>query len=148
MEAREDFVESAYVDTLDWLVPVESFTDTDENEAAKTPQWKAMRSFAAWVTQSDQNLFWICGKAGSGKSTLMKKLARASRLEALLQAQFPQSQCIMAAFWFSEQSKSALLKSREGLLRSLLHQLLSRCPDMIGQVFPPGAALFHSEKDL
>lgn len=136
IDARENVIKHAFVETFDWMLPTESFSQGIEDNQAAIPQRKAMLDFAHWITRSDHSLFWISGKAGSGKSTLMKKLAKASSLEQLLQSHFAGKECLVASFWFSEQTKVTLLKTREGMLRSLLYQLLNRQRELIKSIFP------------
>ena len=78
-----------------------------------------------WVNDG-YGLFWIKGKPGSGKSTIMKYLHQISRRRYHNHsegAQYDDS----AAFFFSN-SGAPLQKSVEGLLRFLLYQILSLMP--------------------
>jgi hypothetical protein len=136
MDAREEAIEDAFVNTFDWVLPTSGSPREVEYGHGTDHQRKAMLDFAQWITRTDQSLFWICGKAGSGKSTLMKKIANASSLRQLIQGQSEWEECLVASFWFSEQSKVELLKTREGMLRSLLYQLLKEQPRAIKDVFP------------
>jgi hypothetical protein len=57
MKDREGRIADAHQYTFQWL-----FTDTHEGKWANFKDW----------LESDSKLYWITGKAGSGKSTLMK----------------------------------------------------------------------------
>ncbi|KAI1323378.1 hypothetical protein F5Y16DRAFT_412669 [Xylariaceae sp. FL0255] len=71
-----------------------------------------------WL-MSNKPLFWVTGKPGSGKSTLMKYLSTDERLQRHL-----------------SNSGTSLQMSRIGLIRSLLHQIISLCLGEIPRVFP------------
>lgn len=81
--------------------------------------------------------FWLEGKAGSGKSTLMKFICGHSKTQEYLStwASNARKGLVTAKFFFWH-SGSPLEKSQEGLLRSLLYGILSKCPDLIRKVRP------------
>lgn len=80
----------------------------------------------AWL-QSPRDLFWISGNAGSGKSTLMKFMMsgiQRARAESLLQIWAGEGKPLTVIdlyFWYLG---THLQKSEDGLLRSLLCQIL------------------------
>ncbi|KAI0103215.1 hypothetical protein GGR51DRAFT_257684 [Nemania sp. FL0031] len=90
--------------------------------------------FADWLTNLD-GLFWISGKAGSGKSTLMKYLADSSRTRKSLKQWAAGKRLYTASFYFWNAGNS-MQKSQQGLLQSLLFQVLSICPEVAEQVCP------------
>lgn len=63
--------------------------------------------------------FWIRGKPGAGKSTLMKRAA--------MHAEEHIRSDIVVSFFFNARG-ARIENSVEGMYRSLLHQLLKRCP--------------------
>jgi hypothetical protein len=77
--------------------------------------------FTDWL-RSDAPLYWVSGKAGSGKSTLMKFLVEDERTKRLLH-EWSVDCAIYAHFIWSIGTPSQ--KSICGLLRSLLYQILS-----------------------
>ena len=81
-----------------------------------------------WLSTSKE-LFWIYGKPGSGKSTLMNHLAHNSRLASSLQ-QYSPMKWIVLRFFFDFRSGKGITNSFEGLLRSLLYQLLKKLPQI------------------
>jgi hypothetical protein len=85
-----------------------------------------------WLT-SENGIFWVSGKAGSGKSTLMKWLYHDARTKACLEtwAQGAELVCARCYFW---NAGTEMQKSQQGLLQSLLHEILSKCPDLIPTV--------------
>ncbi|KAI9148377.1 Protein SERAC1 [Paramyrothecium foliicola] len=70
-------------------------------------------------------IFWISGKPGSGKSTLMKFLLNDPRTAELLHKWKSKSSQIIVNFFFHHRG-TLMQKSFHGLLRSLLSQLLER----------------------
>ena len=80
--------------------------------------------------QTDSPLVWISGKAGSGKSTLMKYLYWPLQLQEFLQIRASGSPSILSGFLFYERGVSVLQRSREGLMRAMLHQVLEQRPDL------------------
>lgn len=80
-------------------------------------------------------LYWITGKPGSGKSTLMKFIVGHDRTRELLKKWSAGNQLVIAHhyFWCSG---TTLQKSQRGLLRSILYQLFEQCPELLARVLP------------
>jgi len=81
---------------------------------------KPWDSFTSWLTNGS-GIYWITGKAGSGKSTLMKMLCDSQKTRTLLGEWTGDTAIVTAEFYFWN-SGSALQMSQEGLLRSVLGQ--------------------------
>ena len=80
-------------------------------------------SLAKWL-QRGNGLFWIRGKAGSGKSTLMKFLVEDERTEDLLRVWAGSNEvCIVQHFFWI--AGTPLQKSHRGMLQDLLYQILN-----------------------
>ncbi|KAL8340959.1 hypothetical protein RB601_006862 [Gaeumannomyces tritici] len=94
-----------------------------------------LSSFAEWLT-SAEDLFWVSGKPGSGKSTLMKYICMHRETRRRLQAWAQDDRLIMAGFFFWNAAKQSLQKSQQGLLRSLLYQILRQSPELIEHIYP------------
>ncbi|KAF5570987.1 hypothetical protein FPHYL_822 [Fusarium phyllophilum] len=86
--------------------------------------------FSTWL-QSDDNLFWIRGKPGSGKSTLIKFVINNDNTKRLLGSWHPNTRILSHFFW---KIGSEPQNSIRGLLCSLLYNLLSDDDDAIDQV--------------
>ena len=85
-----------------------------------------------WLeSESIGDVFWITGKPGSGKSTLMKFLCSHDRTKAALQAWAGSGNRLVIASHFFWALGSTKQRSQEGLLRSLLHDILRQCPSWI-----------------
>ena len=140
MEDRESRIAEPYRKTFSWIF---------SHAASPSNRWS---NFKDWL-ESDSRLYWITGKAGSGKSTLMKFICQKdtdqsdSRSPQMTLTQ-PQRRCekyllkwaasfelIVATFYFWN-SGVPLQMSQRGLLRSLLFQILQQLPDMIAIASP------------
>lgn len=90
-------------------------------------------NFVEWLTERDDN-YWITGKPGSGKSTLMSFIINHElTLDKLKQWAAQQDiQVIDAYFW---NAGSALQKSFKGMLATVILQLLEKADDELRERF-------------
>ncbi|OQV07182.1 NACHT domain-containing protein [Cladophialophora immunda] len=107
---RQDNIEDAHVKTFEWI-----FDETAQRE-------RPWDSFLAW-TQDDNPIYWVLGKAGSGKSTLMNFLVQDARTRAAFERKFADVHPLIIAFFFWEAGVD-LQKNQLGLLRSLIWKTL------------------------
>jgi hypothetical protein len=114
MPDRSDNIHTAYSTTFEWLFEEPSGTQSHDT-------WD---NFPAWLQEQGSSIYWISGKPGSGKSTLMKFLHRHTSLPILLKQWAPNDNLIKAMF-YSWNSGAAMQMSRVGLLRALLHGCFS-----------------------
>lgn len=86
-------------------------------------------SIGAWLKQED-GIFWVSGKPGSGKSTLMKYIADSSITSRFIAewAHPCRAAIVSHYFWITGTS---MQKSQQGLLQTLLYDIFRQCPDMI-----------------
>ena len=111
----------AHRDTYEWIF--------------KAPkQDRRWSDFAEWLG-SGNSLYWISGKPGSGKSTLMKYICSHPQTIQLLDSWRAGLPLLQARFFFWAAGHT-LQSSQEGLLRGLLYTLLAQCPRLIPSVFP------------
>lgn len=89
-----------------------------------------------WL-QKGTGIFWINGKPASGKSTLMKYLYQDPRTHELLQSGGWKSRARLttASFFFHHRGNSTQ-KSFEGLLRSLVSQILEQERSLLTLLYP------------
>ena len=85
-----------------------------------------------WLSSSN-GVYWISGKPGSGKSTLVNYLTHNDRMVSKLR-QTSAVDWIVLRFFFDFRGHKGVTNSFEGLLRSLLHQLVEAMPhtDVLG----------------
>ncbi|KAI2603753.1 hypothetical protein GGR54DRAFT_644494 [Hypoxylon sp. NC1633] len=138
LKERQSEIESAYKATFEWIFHEPSLS---------TRRWD---SFVSWL-EGGEPVYWINGKPGSGKSTLMKflyqdkrtlealerwagvetqALARHDAKKAKERRKGPQTKLIRVSFYFWN-SGHPIQKTQEGLLRSLLWKVLNQCQDLI-----------------
>ena len=99
-----------------------------------TFRWVFSEKFLPWI-RSPEPIYWISGKPGSGKSTLMKFLVDNERTPILLREwSGPQNQVVASYFFWV--NGTAVQRSLQGLFQSLLYEFLRQCPDLIEPTFP------------
>ncbi|PMD28842.1 hypothetical protein L207DRAFT_574642 [Hyaloscypha variabilis F] len=125
MEDRHERIAEAFDKTFQWI-----FHDLD----SESPQETRWVSFAEWLASSS-SLYWITGKAGSGKSTLIKYVAQDRRTINYLKI-WASAETLVTASYFFWNSGTSMQMSQQGLLRSLLHQMLSSCPELTCKLLP------------
>ncbi|KAI1289031.1 hypothetical protein F5Y03DRAFT_378532 [Xylaria venustula] len=89
-------------------------------------------SFVSWLESKREgdSLFYITGRAGSGKSTLMKFVYEDQRTAQSLEEWAGTMKLYRASYYFWNQG-TEMQKSAVGLFQSLLYQILKSAPDLI-----------------
>ncbi|KAH7395861.1 hypothetical protein BKA64DRAFT_71611 [Cadophora sp. MPI-SDFR-AT-0126] len=95
---------------------------------------KPWSNFVDWLKSGD-GIYWINGKAGSGKSTLMKFIVDHDQTSELLGVWAQGTSLETPSFFFWKHGHEDQ-RSQEGLLRSLLYDVLRKCPALVPSVFP------------
>lgn len=72
---REEAIPQAHKSTFEWIFA----KDASSRPAPGGEQWD---SFPKWLTGTTRDSYWITGKPGSGKSTLMKFIAESDELSS------------------------------------------------------------------
>jgi len=135
LNERYEVVHEAHTRTFQWIYRPQSDDDA---------QWD---SFVDWLTERD-GLYWIHGKAGSGKSTLMKYIWNHHLTRTHLSTWAGDAKLLIAHFYFWDLGSDKLQKSQLGLFRSLLYQILSKIPSLIPVVFPQQWAAKYASQNL
>ena len=115
---RFNEVHKAHTKTFGWLL--------DDSEGLDIPP----THFKHWL-QSQNGIYWIGGKPGSGKSTLMKSITENPNVMGHLQQWAGPAAKPILISWFFWAAGSPMQKSKEGLFQSLLFQILRLCPWLI-----------------
>lgn len=123
MSDRFDDIKPAHKKTFEWV-----FTSPRDQDSTTC-------TFMNWM-EGDNSIYWVSGRAGSGKSTLMKFLAGDDRTEPLFQAWAGDRTLVTARYWFWSQAQGPLQKSLDGLLRAVMHDIIQQCPDYALLLFP------------
>lgn len=120
---REESIFSAYDETFEWV-----FGDPTQSE-------KPWDSFSDFLQGSSSGIYWISGKPGAGKSTLMKFISRHPTTKHLLEKWAGGDNFVIAGFFFHYLG-SDLQKSEVGAFCCLLYQILSQRRDLVEVAFP------------
>ncbi|GJC94879.1 small S protein [Colletotrichum higginsianum] len=117
-------IKPAHKGTFEWIY-------SEPRLGASGATWT---NFHDWL-QNDSGIYWISGKAGSGKSTLMKLVSTDERTRQPLLDWGVGSRLLILSFYFWN-AGTTLQKSLEGLLRSIVSQALKECPELAEKLFP------------
>ncbi len=117
IHARQEGIEEAHKQTFEWIF------DKPGNE------FRPWHPFIDWL-ENGHGTYWISGKAGSGKSTLMSLICQDSRTEAALRIWSGPSEMFMPKYFFWSPG-TYLQRSLAGLLRSLIFQVVDRFPELM-----------------
>ncbi|EJT82156.1 hypothetical protein GGTG_02130 [Gaeumannomyces tritici R3-111a-1] len=121
LRERQSDIPTAHKNTFQWM-----FNDDGGKE------------FRTWLGGPSKGTFWITGKAGSGKSTLIKFLLEHPETKRLLEQWATSSAhkplLLVSHFFWSRGGK--LQRAHEGLLRTMLFQILVAHPELIKKVCP------------
>ena len=108
MNLRQNEIEERHDKTFEWI-----YSGDPEHFGYSLRQW----------LKTGEGVYWISGKAGSGKSTFIKFLCQDIRTQEALQDW--REETVILSFFFLR-SGSALQRSFKGLLTALLYQLLQK----------------------
>lgn len=140
MDDRGQQIPKAYEKTFQWI-----FDPNKNIRLDQTIQQDEGTGFAEWLEGDDTSIYWITGKAGSGKSTLVKYIMGHPLKNDLLQAWAGRKnvELLWAGYYFWEAGGNALQRSREGMMQTLLYQCLRKRPDLLPTVCPRRWALYE-----
>ncbi|KAK5313995.1 hypothetical protein LTR70_007363 [Exophiala xenobiotica] len=96
-------------------------------------EWIWSTNFATWL-EGPKSFYWITGRPGSGKSTLMNHICASRRTLEAHQRSASGQKWTTLHFFFDFRAGQSAANSIEGMLRSLLYQLIRRVPDAIQHV--------------
>ena len=119
--ARQSEVKDEHAETFRWIL------ERDQTRTCDSPR------FMEWL-DSQGGLYWVSGKAGSGKSTLMKYLWHHTSTRSALRNWAGSRKLVTASHFFWNAGSNVMQMSQIGLLRSLLFQILRQCPELISCV--------------
>ena len=124
-DGMEDSYEWIFGDPSDPLD--KTWQDYENYEVSrKNPRWD---NFSGWL-ETGNTVYWINGKAGSGKSTLMHHIYKHECTVEHLK-QWGAGKLLLTAAFFFWNAGGRQQKTTDGLLRSLIYQMLIKCPQLI-----------------
>ena len=133
--SRQEEIADAHKQTFEWIF---------DASGSKVLPWN---NFVEWLERG-QGIYWINGKAGSGKSTLMSYIVQQPRTMDYLKAwSKTQTQarelCVPSFFFWS--AGTQMQKSALGLLRSLIYIIVKQHPDLVSRLteFEPSTKFQH-----
>jgi hypothetical protein len=125
MDRRKELIPKEHENTFEWIL----------SEGPSKDSSLPVVNFTDWLS-SNEPVYWISGKPGSGKSTLMKYISGSPRAIKHLEKWVLDDTLVTASFYFWSSAKDPLQKSSTGLLRSIMFQILRQCPDLIQHAYP------------
>lgn len=125
IEARHEQISQAARDTFGWCI---------SDEAVPKGQGDLRVSLQQWL-RSGNGIFHISAKPGGGKSTLMKMLESHKSTSSLLKTWTTERKLVKASF-FVWKAGVPLQKNLQGMVRTLLRQVLQQVPELIQVLFP------------
>ncbi|CAO1600436.1 hypothetical protein XANCAGTX0491_004125 [Xanthoria calcicola] len=129
INTRMNEIADSHSQTLHWM-----FEDN------ATRPWD---SFCSWL-QGNDRLYWINGKPGSGKSTLMKFLISSLRTQELL-AQWSLGKSPLIVEFYFWLSGSELQRSFKGLLCSIIYKLVDKDKQLVTKLLRRNAGLLSKK---
>jgi DNA replication protein DnaC len=126
MNTRGNTITEAHRNTFEWIFKEDATSGPEGsnlsinnigNATSENTRCSESRSFVTWL-RTGNDVFWISGKPGSGKSTLMRFLAHNSRTKSVLQSQYAGAMILAAFIW---SAGSSTQRSQKTLFGSLLH---------------------------
>ncbi|EIT74457.1 hypothetical protein AO1008_03970 [Aspergillus oryzae 100-8] len=82
-----------------------------------------------WLRGQNDSIYWVAGKAASGKSTFMKYLLAHPQTQENLKLWAGSAKLVIASHFFWG-AGTDMQKSKQGLLQSLLYSMFSHSPDL------------------
>ena len=118
MTSREENIPDAHVGTFEWI-----FKDGVGGYRCHH------NDYLSWL-EKGSGIFWICGKPGSGKSTLMRYIYGHRRTSLALKKWAGNRSVVASAFFLWNPGNASLQITFSGLLRTLLYQVLCQRKDL------------------
>jgi NACHT domain len=132
---RSEEISEVHAQTFNWI-----FDRTGRD-------FRPWDNFSDWLEKGD-GIYWVNGKAGSGKSTLMNYITTDSRMAKSLN-KWSHPLPALAPKYFTWNAGTDLQKSSLGLLRSLLYQVLYDHQQVIPELIKSqGAMKFDKERRI
>ncbi|KAJ4345406.1 uncharacterized protein N0V89_011536 [Didymosphaeria variabile] len=137
MNARRNTIEISHPDTFQWIFQEPGKTKGSDDDV---PKWS---SFSTWL-RDGTGTYWISGKAGAGKSTLMKFLLEDPTTRQILSNNRSNTMIISAFIWSLGASTQ---KSLVGVLCTLLYDFFAQNRDICRQMMKERQSDFRLKRE-
>ncbi|KAK7757552.1 hypothetical protein SLS62_000567 [Diatrype stigma] len=155
---REGAIRDPVADTYRWMLkppPSPTFGKFEDHHTYREvlhrqPSVARFQSFLTGDTESSgSQTFFISGRPGCGKSTLMKFLGHSKLGTNMLETWAGNRKLAVVCMYFWS-SDDPLQKSINGFYRAILYHTLKQCPELIDVVFPDssGEVLFPDDAEF
>ncbi|OAG08963.1 uncharacterized protein CC84DRAFT_1257703 [Paraphaeosphaeria sporulosa] len=137
INARRNTIEFSHPETFEWI-----FAEPEDSQSSDdvAPNWS---SFPEWL-RGGTGLYWISGKAGAGKSTLMKFLLESQRTRQILSENSPNTMVVSAFIW---SLGSSMQKTLIGVLCTLLYDMFAQDRELCWCQFRGRQGEFHLKQE-
>lgn len=137
IQDRHDQIKTAADDTFEWI-----------SNSSGAQSYRKTAHFTEWLKSQKPGdcVFWISGKPGSGKSTLMKYLWKNEIVTKCLDEWARPKRVTKCQFYFWISGSSKMLKNQLGFLRALAFEILKSNPAVIPHACPRQWASYSSNK--
>lgn len=145
LEHRQEQIDAAHERTFRWVLGLAS----NNEDSSDDDDDRHFDSFVDWL-KTGNDVYWINGKAGSGKSTLMKFLCQQKETAHYLTEWSQGSTHLYKPSFFFWRAGNHNQKSLSGLLRSILYQMTKQSPpafDILRDLLKPHVGLSSSFSD-
>jgi len=133
-QARKAAIADSVLQTYSWI-----YDRADTRPGGEALKWSC---FPEWLEAPGQTTYWITGKPGSGKSTIMKYIQRNPALSVHL-SKWARHLPLLLASYYAWNAGTTPQKSFKGLQRTLLCQALQMKPKLILILAPRLWAFFR-----
>lgn len=132
--SRRDQIIDAEAVTCKWILKHDPIASVGPEIAQDSYRESTRATFVKWL-RAGSGVLHVSGNPGSGKSTLMKFISKHKRTVDELQVWAGSCKLVFAQsyFWISGSQEQRTLT---GLYKTLLFDILSQHPGLIGKVFP------------
>ncbi|KAF2118041.1 hypothetical protein BDV96DRAFT_407813 [Lophiotrema nucula] len=133
IDQRYKAIADAHKDTFEWVFIGDNRSSDipDSTSDSSAPQWD---DFKSWL-EGDETIYWVTGKPGSGKSTLMKFLYHDERTLQHAKS-WTGSKPLVTSGFFIWNSGTQMQMSFKGLLQAILYKCLNGRLHLIPRLFP------------
>ncbi|UKZ65944.1 uncharacterized protein TrAtP1_007132 [Trichoderma atroviride] len=133
IETREEAISKNFQATYSWI-----FQDEPPRKDG-APMW---HSFPSWLQDESEKPYWITGKPGSGKSTIMKLILQQQSVRDSLSQSLGSMRLVLVKY-YAWLAGTTLQKSIDGLKRTILFQALKQYPELAPVLAPRRWAFCH-----